>query len=346
MSILDRLSTWAEANTFSVSALALIGAAALCVVGLAILAMGLRAVAAVFGRIRTATRVRRVSRADGAGFRIIQMAAPGKATGFVAAALEDHLETFSFGAPFGIHDAGKRPSGSDHEVFSAARRRLKRSGADLIFWAERRSSGAEGLRVRGLSCAGGVSPDHAEPFVLHFSGNRRDWNDALAKVVAYGLAKNLQPSLGRPEGFRPERVKDITAVLDSLLTDDMPLTSGARESLEDDFCAGALHVADAGGDTAFVDTVIARRRARLAAGDVRSTGQTQAQLDLGRALLAQAEHTFDPVVVREGMSHLDAAIIKLRTDPTIRRAQQATDAISRAQKMLETRKRFSLNFAG
>jgi hypothetical protein len=49
-------------------------------------------------------------------------------------------------------------------------------------------------------------------------------------------------------------------------------------------------------------------------------------------------------VVKEAISHLAQAVEGLRGDPTIQRAQSASDALFKAQAMIESRKRFSLNF--
>ena len=58
----------------------------------------------------------------------------------------------------------------------------------------------------------------------------------------------------------------------------------------------------------------------------------------------RAEKQFDQKVVQEAISHLSQAVDGLRGDPVIIRAQSASDALFKAQSMIESRKRFSLNF--
>lgn len=348
--MLDRISAWADAHILTSPELALVGFASATAVGAYALIQVVRGAVAASRSVSNAAGLRRAIRNAGPGFRILltRSGGPGgaRAGKFTKAALSDHLEQFSFGAPFQLVPAG-RISGADLDAkVTVARKRLVRSGADMIVWSERVSGREGGYRIHGLSRGGGVNPADAEPFVLTFTGRRADWRAPLGQVLAYRLAKHLQPSLGRPEGFRPERVREITHVIDDLLRGETPLSEDARAALEDDFCAGALHVAEQGDDPVFIERVIELRRSRLAESDYRAGSLTQSQLDLGRAMLAKADRVFDPILVREAMQHLDLAIVKLRTDDMIARAQQATDAVTRGQKMLETRKRFSLNFAG
>jgi hypothetical protein len=88
------------------------------------------------------------------------------------------------------------------------------------------------------------------------------------------------------------------------------------------------------------------RRGHLEAATITAdTGRIiQAKLELGRALIVRAEKQFDQNVVKEAIGHLAQAVEGMRTDPAIQRAQAASDALFKAQTMIENRKRFSLNF--
>ncbi|MEO0786964.1 MAG: hypothetical protein AAFY10_14805, partial [Pseudomonadota bacterium] len=84
---------------------------------------------------------------------------------------------------------------------------------------------------------------------------------------------------------------------------------------------------------------------KILKGDPNTEAQIDARLDLGRALIKRAEVTFDPVAVREASVHLNAAIDALRKHAVIRKAQRASDALARAQSLVETRRRFAVNFS-
>ena len=48
--------------------------------------------------------------------------------------------------------------------------------------------------------------------------------------------------------------------------------------------------------------------------------------------------------MREAIGYLSQVVEALRTDPSIMRAQAASDAMFKAQSLMETRKRFAVNF--
>ena len=126
------------------------------------------------------------------------------------------------------------------------------------------------------------------------------------------------------------------------------LSVALRSRIEADFCASSVHVAEQSGDMEALDHVIMLRRIHLE--DIKSDRDTsravQARMDLGRALLARATKQFDRKTVEEAISHLSKVIEALQADPTIKRAQAASDAMYKAQNLLETRKRFAVNFGG
>jgi hypothetical protein len=107
-----------------------------------------------------------------------------------------------------------------------------------------------------------------------------------------------------------------------------------------------VHVAEEAGDLAGLDRVIALRREHLTEGAVQADPERaiQARMDIGRALLARASKKFEPELIREAIGYLSQVVEALRADPSIMRAQEASDAMFKAQSLLETRKRFAVNF--
>ena len=71
-----------------------------------------------------------------------------------------------------------------------------------------------------------------------------------------------------------------------------------------------------------------------------------ANITLGRALRLKAEKRFDPVMLREGISHLTEALEALRAEPRLKLAESAAQAIGEAQKLLGTRRKFSISGGG
>ena len=92
--------------------------------------------------------------------------------------------------------------------------------------------------------------------------------------------------------------------------------------------------------------MIALRREHLTEGAVQENPERaiQARMDIGRALLARAAKKYEAELVREAIGYLSQVVEALRTDPSIMRAQAASDAMFKAQSLMETRKRFAVNF--
>ena len=342
--MLEAFLTWTETHITPSRELTLVGLAAASFALIYVISALVSWFFSMGRAFANLARIQSAARDKSPGFRIlVGKGRSQSAQKFVEASLEQHLKKFSFGAPFQLLSAGLL-SGDLHAQERSARSRLKRSGADMILWAERNSRKPGGLKIYSLSRGGGISPDEAALEVQSFHGGRDKWSDDFSSGVAYKLAKCLQPALAHPEGFRPERMRDIADELLSLLNAKTAFSKPLKQELEGDFCANALHAASAEIDLGLVEKIIERRKTALESNELRGASVIQARLDLGRALLIKAEKAFDPVIVREGMSHLDAVIHSLRSDPSIRRAQQASDSIARGKNMLETRKRFSLNF--
>ena len=71
-----------------------------------------------------------------------------------------------------------------------------------------------------------------------------------------------------------------------------------------------------------------------------------ANITLGRALRLKAEKRFDPVMLREGIAYLTEALEALRSEPRLKLAESAAQAIGEAQKLLGARRKFSISGGG
>ena len=251
-----------------------------------------------------------------------------------------------FGAPHKVFRTGTIRGGMATRTLQRARRRLEISDADMLVWADRTHRRADGFVLYGLSRGGGLTAAEAKAFTLLLPGKMSDLEGQMPRVAAYLLARELQPALANPQSFRPEKMKLLSHSLSELLAESSALSVALRSRIEADFCASAVHVAEQSGDMEALDHVIALRRIHLE--DIKSdrdaTRAVQAHMDLGRALLARATKQFDRKTVEEAVSHLSKVIEALQADPTIKRAQAASDAMYKAQNLLETRKRFAVNF--
>lgn len=330
--------------------LAAIGAAAIVAVlgGLVLVAvrLGLR-MAARAGRASNGT-IRRAASLP--GYRILIGDIEGRGgSGLrksLEASLDSHLDLFNFGALFKLFHVVSPSGPPDGAVLRAVRKRLEKTGADMMIWGVRRRDGVDGLLVYGVSRGGGLSAEQAEGFTLTLPGRADAYGDDERIAVAYALAKALQPALGHPESFRPERIKEVADVLDTLLDRDLQVDPALRRSLEKDFSAITLHLADTQPNWTLMEKVIQRRRATLneLKQEPNSNDLMHARLDLGQALLRMSEVRFDPVAVREATVALSAVVEALRSHPVIREAQRASDGLAKAQSLVETRRRFAVNF--
>lgn len=308
----------------------------------------------VFRRVTSAavnaSRARRARASKTPGFRILLARPEGSAAGrhakWLTGALSRHLPVFAFGAPFSLVPMGRIKGGLGTASVARARKRMQTADADLFVWASRHGSGERGLELHGLSRGGGLTAAEARLFTIALPGARKAQTEDVARLAAYLIAKHLQPALSDPQAFRAEKIRDLANELDSVLAHDLPVSAALRSEIEADFCAAGVRVAEELGELSALDKVIGMRRRHLEAASMAAdTGRIiQAKLELGRALIVRAEKQFDQNVVKEAIGHLAQAVEGLRADPTIQRAQSASDALFKAQAMIESRKRFSLNF--
>ncbi len=341
---------WVETHVLSAHEFATFGFAMAVLLCIGLLLLLLSGVRALMTRLRNATGTRAFRRSKEPGYRILLARPTGPGSGrtgkWLMSALGDHLAEFNFGAPFRIAATGRISGNTDQKTLAQARRRLAAADADMLVWASRIGKGDNGLVVQGLSRGGGLRPDEARAFSIGLPGRSSALAGQVPQVAAYLLAKKLQPALANPQAFRPEKMKLLAEALDRMLADSETVSQVVRSELEADFCASGVHVAESTGDLGTLDRVIALRRSHLDA--VTNTSEpmlvSQARMDLGRALLARAEKQFDQKIVQEAISHLSQVVEALRGDPSIQKAQTASDAMFKAQTMIETRKRFSMNF--
>ena len=303
------------------------------------------------GRLASsAVSARAKSRKSQPGYQILIAPPVGggrSAFKFLVRASEEHISAFSFDAPLQVSQTARIVGGRDARSERAARKRLKRAGADMIVWGECVGRGNEGLNVFTLSRAGGLTSDEA--VLQHFAmpSSSRQRSDGVERVAAYLLAKRLQPSLGRPADFRAERLEPVAVQLEDLLKVAQELAPRVRNEVERDFSAAALHVGEAGNDDWLDKVIELRRDALVRLGSVPQPGiWAEAKLDLGRAMIVKASRHFDPALVSEGSQNLREAIEVLKAEPSIRRAEDAMRTLDSARSLTANRDRFSINFNG
>lgn len=354
--LFSEIAAWLDQHVLVSTGLAVIGAAAsFAVVGLVLIYL-LRAIAALIGASDKSSNRAIRKAAQEPGYRVMVGDIDGPqgnaARDFVEKAFEKNCGAFSFGARFmlfRVASPGGRPEG---ETLAKARRRLEKTGADMLIWGARIGDDVDGLRLFGVTRGGNLTPQQARPFAFSLPGRLRQLEDVHSRAVAYLLAKRLQPALSRPEAFREEKIAELGATLDEILDElageeVIALPAGVHREVETDFSAITLHLSDRQPRMDWLEKLISRRRATLETlkGKVETDAQIDARLDLGRALIKRAEVSFDPVALREASVHLNSAIDQLRQHDVIRKAQNASDALARAQSLVETRRRFAVNFS-
>lgn len=342
--------TWFRTHILGAEGLAAFGFAVLVMLAGFALIAGIGLLRRFASSVRNAARTRAARIDRSAGFRILLSRPVGRGAGpagkWLGCSLEDHLATFSFGAPFRLVTVGAIQGGLSPKAIAKARRRMASADADLYVWATCLGKGTRGLELHGLSRGGGLKPDDARVFSIALPGRNKDRAAPINQLAAYLIAKQLQPALSNPQGFRAEKIKLLAASLEEILVGIKGCDAALQNEIEADFCASGVRVAEELGDLEALDKVILLRRAHLerADGVADPERMIEARMDLGRALLARAEKQFDQPVLQEAIAQLAQAVEALRGDPAIQRAQAASDALFKAQSMIESRKRFSLNF--
>ena len=344
--------SWFEANVVGATELATFGFVMLCVLAAALVILAFSLLGSLLKTLRNASGARSARNDKTPGYRILVARPSGKRAGrawkWLLTSLDSHLSEFNFGAPLKLFRTGTIRGGMQTRAVQRARRRLEVADADMLVWADRTGRREDGFVIHGLSRGGGLTAVEARSFTLVLPGKMADLEGQMPRVAAYLLARELQPALAHPQSFRAEKMKTLADALSELLAESPALSVALRSRIEADFCASSVHVAEQSGDMEALDHVIMLRRIHLE--DIKSDRDTsravQAHMALGRALLARATKQFDRKTVEEAISHLSKVIEALQADPTIKRAQAASDAMYKAQNLLETRKRFAVNFGG
>jgi hypothetical protein len=315
---------------------ALAGSPSLAGVGL-MLAVGAGLAVAVLvlaGLVRLVFAMRRGAIVRGGGGRRSQIA------GFLHKAVDTHLKAYMFGGPFAVLSYPGSLEGD-----ARAQQLLTRTEADVILWSEapRGSKGFARILARPTNT---FEPPRAA-VTLAMPKEKSAWNEALSRAMAYAAAKQFRPALGRPQDFRAERLQPVVESVLSILSQKPKADPALLAEMVDDSSAGALQLAFA-GDDAWIDKSVEIARSTL--GEINRSAAPDrwiaANITLGRALRLKAEKRFDPVMLREGIAHLTEALEALRSEPRLKLAESAAQAIGEAQKLLGTRRKFSISGGG
>ncbi|MEM7328562.1 MAG: hypothetical protein AAF437_07470 [Pseudomonadota bacterium] len=300
-----------------------------------------RAVASLVAMITTTMASRKRQSTQGFGIAIAPIvgARGSKQTKAIVAALQTHLDLFTFGSPFEIVRAPRIRAKGAKGLRAAATRWLEKSSTDLVLWGHRKRGKVQPTNVEVLSLGGSLKPQdamHSEGLLPEIDKHNQE---TTARVVAYLVARALQPGLADGSAYRAEKLAPVADILQACLSDKDALPDRTQLTLETDYCSMALALATPD----HLARVIEYRRTRLAAEEAMPPAfEVQARIDLGRALLHQAQANFDPVRVREAMDHLKLAVERLKVDPILQLAQATNQAVQQGQAMLSNRKRFSV----
>jgi hypothetical protein len=314
-------------------------------IGFSVAALILASVFKLVAVWRRSSLAAKVKRDTEVGARILLVKGNGgrqKAiSAYLKKAIENHLKDYMFGGPFRI---AHYPGGLHGD--EAAIKLMKRTDADLILWAET-PRGSKGGVARILARPVNTFESQRPPWTLELPKDRATWGEPLCRAMAYASAKMFRPALGRPQDFRAERLEPVVNSLNQILSYRPKADPKLLAEMVDDASAGALQMAFAGDDS-WVDRSVEVARSTLAEIN-RSAAPDRwiaANITLGRALRLKAEKRFDPVMLREGMSYLSEALEALRSEPRFKLAESAAQAIGEAQKLLGTRRKFSISGGG
>ncbi|MEM7459017.1 MAG: hypothetical protein AAF331_06110 [Pseudomonadota bacterium] len=300
-----------------------------------------RSAAALITIISTTLASRKRQSTQGFGIAIAPIIGTkgGQQTKAILKALEDHLDLFTFGSPFEIVRAPRIRAKGAKGLRAAATRWLEKSSTDLVLWGHRNRGKQQPTSVEVLSLGGSLKPDdamHSEGLLPQIDKTNES---TTSRVVAYLVARALQPGLADGSAYRAEKLAPVAAILEDCLQDANALPDRTLLTLETDYCSMALALAT----PEHLTRVVEYRRKRLASEQpMLPAFEVQARIDLGRALLHQAQANFDPIRVREAMDHLKLAVDRLKVDPILQLAQATNQAVQQGQSMLSSRKRFSV----
>jgi hypothetical protein len=329
------------------------GALAFSVVTLSVLALRL------LGRMREALKLAGIRRRRGDAHLALFGRVKGPDADVAAEFLtrvNDRLGKFAFGlqlrgeaAPVEAWAWQTQPLDREgREALAKVERKLAQTDGEVAVWGMTAPARRKQPANLELIIATAARPGRpaAPPRRVTVLGEAATWSGMTVDAVAYLMAKSLQPALGRPSDFRPERLRPIVEALDVLVAAEVPLDPNSRAELIDDFAAGALHLGEMLGAAAWLEKAV---RARLMALEGMDRGAAPgrwvtAKVDLGRAMALLHEIRFDPVKMQEAITHLKDGVEALRAEPTLMRAEGASRAIHRAERALADRRRFSIRW--
>lgn len=317
---------------------------ALCI-GLSLAALILASAVKLVAVWRRSALAARVKRDTDVGARILLVRGGNgrqkAVSSYLRKAIDNHLKDYMFGGPFRV---AHYPGGLNGD--EAAIKLMKRTDADLILWAET-PRGAKGGVARILARPVNTFESQRPAWTLELPKDRATWGEPLCRAMAYAAAKMFRPALGRPQDFRAERLEPVVESLTQILAYKPKADPKLLAEMVDDVSAGALQMAFAGND-AWMDRSVDIARTTLAEINRAAAPDRwiAANITLGRALRLKAEKRFDPVMLREGMSYLSEALEALRSEPRFKLAESAAQAIGEAQKLLGTRRKFSISGGG
>ncbi len=302
---------------------------------------------ALFEALRTASRAAKaasIRRTTDFGARVLVIKGGSRRLQmidkFLRTTVDRHLADYMFGGPFRVISY-PGPLSTDAQAFML----LKKTEADLVLWSDV-PRGTRGV-VRIASRPGNPFEKQRPVMTLSMPRDRLAWNEPLARALAYAAAKQFRPALGRPQDFRSERLQPVVERLINILDQNPKADPRLLAEMVDDVSAGALQLAFA-GDDGWLDRSVELARATLA--EINRSEATDrwiaSKITLGRALRLRAERRFDPVMLREAISHLTDALDALRTEPRFKLAESAAQAITEAQKLLGARRKFSISGGG
>ena len=342
------LAEWLREQTLASPVL---GGFGLFVMGVILLWLIIMLVRLIIGAVsglawRTKARRMKAQRRPGYFFLVapFQGRQADKARSFSEAALDAHLSAFSFSAPYEVHGLSK--AGKPARRVEDARAMMVATEADLVLWGEALEGEARGLTLKGLvRHAGGTAAD-AEEFSFFIPGDMRENGPEMARLLAYGIVRQVQPALGRPEDFRADRLEPIARRFGKLIeTHNDTRNVPVLRQLQDDYAAAALHIGESKPDVEWLEAAAATFERIISGGRAGDADRwVNAKLGLGRAMLAIAEQRYDPVKVQEGTTHVRAALDVLRGDAKLRAADSGVNALRKAERMLENRRRFSITW--
>ena len=335
---------WLEQSLSGAPALAGIGMILAVAGGAILLVMGLVGLVRLGFAMRRGSLASRVRRDDEVGARVlIVRGGRGRRraiSAFLGNSIEKHLKLFMFGGPFRVTFYPGNLEGDER-----AAQLMKRTEADLILWSEA-PRGAKGV-ARMLARPSNTFDPPRQPITLSMPRERAAWTDALARAMAYAAAKQYRPALGRPQDFRAERLQPVVETVLNILVTKPRADQALLAEMVDDSSAGALQLAFSGDDQ-WIDRSVEIARTNI--GEINRSAAPDrwiaANITLGRALRLKAEKRFDPVMLREGIAYLTEALEALRSEPRLKLAESAAQAIGEAQKLLGARRKFSISGGG